>query len=267
MGQRYSHPRPGVEPLVICAGLPRTGTASICAALETLLDGPVYHGGTQITLGEPWEIKTAIKILQQWPPTDGAVRRENLELLDRLVGRGFVAVADSPCSGLVPELLQLYPGAKVVVTTRDVEKWEASMVTVSNAATLWFLRTALFPLPTLRYFVTYIDALRVQWLAVYGETEPSTRKTYYRHIEWMKEVVPKQQLFFVDVKEGWEPLCKALGRPVPKGVEFPHINDGKAIDNFAAKQVGRGVWAWCKIFLVGGLIVAAGWATWGRSAV
>lgn len=265
MGQHYSHPKPGVKPLVICAGLPRTGTASICAALEILLNGPVYHGGTQIFLGQPWEIQTATRLVNQWPASDDdPIRRDDqLALLDRLVGRGYVAVADSPGAGLVPELQALYPDAKVVVTTRDVERWEASMRTVSSASTMWFLRVVLFPLPTMRHFVPYINALRRQWLVLYGETEPPTRKTYYRHIDWMREVVPEDKLFFVDVKDGWGPLCEALGVPVPEDIEFPNINDGKSIEDFAARQVGKGVVAWLKILALGGLTMGAGWLARG----
>jgi hypothetical protein len=35
---------------VIGAGYSRTGTSSLQLALEKLVDGPVYHGGTQIWL-------------------------------------------------------------------------------------------------------------------------------------------------------------------------------------------------------------------------
>lgn len=51
MGQQYSAPVPGTKLQVIGAGLPRTGTVSFSRALEILLDGPVYHDGTNITLG------------------------------------------------------------------------------------------------------------------------------------------------------------------------------------------------------------------------
>jgi hypothetical protein len=61
MGQKASVPQPGARFQVIGAGLSRTGTASFSAALEILLDGPVYHGGTQITMGPPTEIKSWIQ--------------------------------------------------------------------------------------------------------------------------------------------------------------------------------------------------------------
>lgn len=91
----------------------------------------------------------------------------------------------------------------------------------------------------------YIDALRGVGLGLYGETEPPTRVTYSRHMELLKKSVPEDRPFFVRVKDGWEPLCKALGKEVPS-VPFPNINDGEAIDAFAKKHVGRGLmrWAW-----------------------
>ena len=67
MGNAPSTPRPGTEFQVIGAGLPRTGTASFSEALHILLDGPVYHGGTQVTLGPPDEIRSWIKLLKHWP--------------------------------------------------------------------------------------------------------------------------------------------------------------------------------------------------------
>lgn len=249
MGQKYSAPRPGTKFRVIGAGLSRTGTASFSKALEILLDGPVYHGGTQVTLGPEVDIKTWIKVLSQWPPQNKSMHNENLDLLASRLS-GYAAITDAPGSGLVPELLALYPDAKVICTIRDVSSWEKSMAVVASASTQWFLYFVLFPLPSLRFFVDYIDGLRQQWLCLYGETEPPTSKTYNRHIEWLKEVVPPERLIFYDVKDGWEPLCKALDLPVPKDEPFPRINDGKAIDEFAKTQIIRGLKAWIFILLI-----------------
>lgn len=262
MGQQYSQPKPGVTPLVICAGLPRTGTASLAAALTLLLDGPVYHGGTQLFLGPPSEIQAAIQILNRWPSQSPT----QLAAIDRLFGAGYIALADAPACALLPELLTLYPDAKVLVTTRDIEKWEASMVRVSSASTPWFLRAVLWPLPTMRHAVDYLNALRRQWLALYGETEPPTRRTYERHMEWMREVVPKEKLVFVNVQDGWGPVCEALGREVPKGVEFPWVNDGKAIEEFAGRMVMQGLFAWGKIVGLGvmSFVVVIGWRRLAR---
>ena len=36
-------------------------------------------------------------------------------------------------------------------------------------------------------------------------------------------MVPKDQLLIFDLSDGWEPLCKFLGKPIPNK-EFPHRN-------------------------------------------
>ncbi|KAI1015361.1 hypothetical protein LB504_010971 [Fusarium proliferatum] len=255
MGQQYSQPRPGTKLQVIGAGLPRTGTASISRALEILLDGPVYHGGTQAFLGPEREIKTWIQVLNQWRPEGISIKHSNLDLIKERVD-GFVAITDSPGSTLVRELMAIYPDAMVICTARDVEAWERSMATVSTKSTQWFLHFVLLPLPSLRYFVDYINALRQQWFLKFGETEPVTSSSYNQHITWLKENVPEDRLVFIDVRDGWEPLCKALDLPVPKDIPFPRINDSQAIDSFAKKHVNRGLTRWGMILFV---IGASAW--------
>lgn len=232
---------------VIGAGLPRTGTASFTEALRILLNGPVYHGGTQMTLGPESDVTSWIKIL---PLTvDNAKSEEDRrKMLEMMRGRldGYVACTDTPTCGLVPELLELYPEAKVVVTTRDPASWEHSMSRIASAATLRFLRIVMMPLPTMRYFADYINHVRVQYLSLYGEQEPLSQDVYHKHMAWLKDTVPTDQLVFFDVKDGWEPLCKALGKDVPN-VPFPQLNDGEAIDRLAANLFKKGLQRWAVI--------------------
>ena len=255
MGQQASVPEPGVKLQVIGAGLSRTGTASFSRALEILLHGPVYHGGTQTTLGPEIEIKSWIQILSHWPARNDADKRL---ILDLMAGRlaGYAATTDAPASGLVPELMELYPDAKIVCTVRDPKAWAKSVEAISNTTTMWFLRFVLFPLPALRYFVDYINVLREAWIKLYGEREPLTVQTYNRHIDWLKEIVPADRLVFFDVKDGWGPLCEALGKEVPDGIAFPRINDGEAIDRFAIKHVQRGLVRWAGIVAVCVTVIA-----------
>ncbi|PWY83571.1 hypothetical protein BO70DRAFT_395994 [Aspergillus heteromorphus CBS 117.55] len=95
---------------------------------------------------------------------------------------------------------------------------------------MWFLRAVLLPLPGMRHFVDHINVLVQQW-----------EKVYRMHIAWLKDVVPEERLVVVDVKEGWEPLCRALGKEVPKDIPFPRINDAEAIDRTAKVYISRGM--------------------------
>ena len=115
---------------------------------------------------------------------------------------GYAAITNAPASRLVPELMELYPDAKIICTVRDAKSWAKSLEGASKAVTMWFLRFVLFPLPTLRFFVEYIDLQRDAWIRLYGERELLTVQTYNRHIEWLKEIVPADRLVFFDVKDG-----------------------------------------------------------------
>ncbi|KHN94988.1 uncharacterized protein MAM_07215 [Metarhizium album ARSEF 1941] len=258
MGQEYSAPSPGAKFQVIGAGLPRTGTASFSAALAILLDGPVYHGGTQITLGPEHEVKTWLRVAAQWPPSTRASRESVKSLIAGRL-RGFVATTDYPGLNYVQELVELYPDAKVTCTVRDVESWQKSMAVVGNAATKWFMRILFLPMPSLRYFPAFIDTVKDQWHGRYGETASPSEATYHRHMEWLREVVPEKRLVFFDVRDGWGPLCEILGVDVPN-VPFPRVNDGEAIARSAAKQFRRALRRW---MLIAGIIACVGYGvTW-----
>ncbi|KAJ5089297.1 NAD dependent epimerase/dehydratase [Penicillium argentinense] len=254
MGQNASLPHPGTRFQVIGAGLPRTGTASLSKALEILLEGPIWHGGTQTTLGPPAQIKVWARILKHWLAGTGPDHSAALKLMERELD-GYAAITDAPGGQLVPELMELYPNAKVICTIRDPVKWEKSLDHVRGVTLMWFIQGVLLPLPGMRHFIGYITLLRDQWVKIYGEAIP-TRQTYLRHVSWLKEVVPEDRLVFFDVRDGWEPLCKALGKEIPKDQPFPHVNDGDAIPEVANYHIRRGLARWAVIVALGAAIVA-----------
>jgi hypothetical protein len=54
------------------------------------------------------------------------------------------------------------------------------------------------------------------------------RQAYVDHYAHVRAVVPKDNLLEFRSEDGWEPLCKFLGKQVPEG-PYPHINDAKAL--------------------------------------
>ena len=76
---------------------------------------------------------------------------------------------------------------------------------------------------------------------------------------WIERVVPKDKLLYYDLRDGWKPLCDFLGVDIPKDVEFPRINDGKAMEDFGKKQVQRGLINWATILAATVAICAVGW--------
>jgi len=257
MGNQPSAPQPGTSLRVIGAGLSRTGTASFSEALRILLQAPVYHGGTQLTLAATHELQPTINLLSHYPPqtpSETALLRGLLaERLD-----GYAAVTDAPFSGLVEHLVALHPDALVICTTRDPASWVRSMEGLRGVVTGLFLRFALLPLPGIRHFPAFVDALQRQWRHLYGTTGGGvTPETYHRHMAYLQRVVPADRLVFVDVKDGWEPLCRALGVQVPRDVEFPRINDSEAIARRAEELVREGLKRWAVGFGAVGVAVVA----------
>ncbi|KAJ9148973.1 hypothetical protein NKR23_g4719 [Pleurostoma richardsiae] len=213
MGQVNSAPQPGTSFQVIGAGLPRTGTASVAAALEILLQGPVYHGATDI-----------------------------------------------PACLFVPELLKVYPEAKVICTVRDPEDWVRSIGNVADNSLQWILKILLLPLPTMRMFPAYLHALENgrynELLKCPGGQMRPVRESWDNHQEWLRKNVPKEKLVFFDVRDGWGPLCEALDCKVPEGIPFPKINESANIDEFAKKTIQNALLSWAVI--IGTVVVTAG---------
>ena len=51
---------------------------------------------------------------------------------------------------------------------------------------------------------------------------------YLEHNERIKQAVPKDRLLVFNVKQGWEPLCSFLEKPVPQ-VPFPRGNSTEEV--------------------------------------
>ena len=175
------------------------------------------------------------------------------EMLD-----GYVACTDLPSNAFIEELMEVYPDAKIICSVRDPDKWWNSLAPIVEKGNLTMLSWILAPVPTLRWFRTYHDALDEGRVGeIYfreGEPQRPTRAMWDRHMEHLKKVVPKEKLFFYDVRDGWEPLCAILGVPIPKDAPFPKLNDAATMEAFMKKSAQQGMMTWAGLFLT----VAAG---------
>lgn len=83
------------------------------------------------------------------------LRKDKAKLLKPLreVTVGYVALTDVPAALFIPELLELYPDAKVVLVDRDTEKWWNSVELITKNASYpsWALRILLWPCFTWRW--------------------------------------------------------------------------------------------------------------------
>ncbi|TDZ16167.1 putative membrane protein [Colletotrichum orbiculare MAFF 240422] len=104
---------------VLCLGLGRTGTASLRVALKQLGFQDTYHMLSASTENPLdcllWSEALAAKY-------DGTGERFGRAKWDALLGH-CQAVCDWPAASFADELIEAYPDAKVVLTTRDVDSW------------------------------------------------------------------------------------------------------------------------------------------------
>ncbi len=212
---------------VIGAGLGRTGTLSLKAALEELGFAKCYH---------PLEVVASLDQARTW---DAAAHGEPVDW-DRLFA-GFRATVDLPGCVFYRELLAKYPEAKVILTVRNPEHWydsvQQTIHLLGNSFPKW---TVLLLSPRQRVFQRMLDRLRDRMFRGRFEDRAFAIDVFNRHNEQVRRDVPADRLLVYEISQGWGPLCAFLGVPVPEGKPFPHLNDAAA---FRAKinRDARGV--------------------------
>ncbi|KAB5546900.1 hypothetical protein GE09DRAFT_1223931 [Coniochaeta sp. 2T2.1] len=259
MGQSPSQPLPGAKVRVIGAGMCRTGTKSLNEALSILLSGPVHDSGVQSLGGTLHQVNAWLEIMRHAPYARTLAQQKYVEYLLADLTEGYVATVDCPAVTLTPELMALYPDGVVIATTRDQDSWWRSMEFVNGMMSNWYIAFLIMWVPKVGVYGRWRELFRGMTLWRYGD-EMIVRDTLRKHEEHLRAVVPREKLFWYKVEDGWEPLCKILGVPVPDR-EFPHNNSRKDAKGTYRELVLAGVVSWIVMLgVVGGLV----WVCWGR---
>lgn len=130
------------------------------------------------------------------------------------------------------ELATAYPEALIILNTRSPASWHASMdETLFHVFrwSSWPLLAKLDPDLTRKWYTHCMLTWSIFCSNDYGAA--ACTKAYKNHSEHVRRVVPKERLLEYEIEEGWEPLCRFLGKEVP--VEgFPWVNDtGEFVTN------------------------------------
>ena len=192
---------------VVGTGFGRTGTNSLKLALEQLGFGPCHH---------MFELRDHPEQLPYW---EAAARGEMPDW--EKVFKDYSACVDWPSARFWREIAAHFPEAKVLHSVRPPESWIKSVL-----ATIY---------PSLRDRELQPPGPRrarqnMTWEIVVRQTfdgrldDPEHAMAVYRaHTEAVKREIPADRLLVYDVAEGWEPLCRFLGAPVPD-TPFPQTN-------------------------------------------
>lgn len=198
---------------VIGAGVGRTGTESLKLALERLLGAPCYHM-LEVLEHHPEHVEL-------WRGATAGAMPDWEALFD-----GYAAAVDWPAASFWPELTVAFPDAVVLLSFRDADDWFRSA------------SRTIFALPEsiegddepARLHSMASNVLRTRFAENFRE-ESEAVAAFERHNAAVRAAIPRDRLVEWRTGDGWEPLCTALGLPLPDE-PFPHANVG---DDFQAK--------------------------------
>lgn len=203
---------------VIGSGFGRTGTMSTKLALEELGLGPCHH--MVEVMGNPAQ------------PAFWKARAEGEDLDWAEVFADYETQVDFPGASVWHELSIAFPEAKVIHTERPVEDWWASYSTTIGK---FFAHREALPLPPpIAAIFETMDTLLMQGV-MGGSGKENAIAAYRRNNEKVRTVIPAERLLVFTPSDGWEPLCRFLGLPVPAS-DFPRSN---ARDEFWAHFGGE----------------------------
>ena len=193
------------------------------SALEELLDGPCYHFE---------ELFKHARQRQAW----AAYARGEADM-DWAVMDDYVAAVDFPACAFYRELAERHPDALILLSVRDLNRWAASWQSLWRYFR-WFRSPVLArSFPWVGDIVAVLEAVVVERTFGGDMTPEGMIETHRRHLEEVQREVPAERLLVYRVQEGWEPLCQALGVPVPDR-PFPQSNSGSRpfIEPSSARQ-------------------------------
>jgi len=148
------------------------------------------------------------------------------------------AITDTPACVFWEELLQLFPDAKVLHMERNGGEENYVKSCMGQFGTFGAFRHLYWISPNFRKLKRFL--MMSGTLVAFGcmkpefpwqvmDSWPAAIGVRYRQTNTrVKTVVPKEKLLEFKHQDGWEPLCKFLGVPVPT-VEYPHRNKGGSI--------------------------------------
>jgi hypothetical protein len=189
---------------VVGAGLGRTATRSLKDALELLLGGPCYH---------MMEVFPRPEHVAIW--TDAAEGRpvDWPALFD-----GFVAAVDWPTCAFWHQIGEVWPDSIILLSTRtDADTWFKSA-----DATIFNVVGSELP-PEMEPFGRMWGAIATNTFTPDFKDHDAAVAAYEAHNAAVRAEADPARLVEWQAQDGWEPLCAALGVPVPD-VAFPHLN-------------------------------------------
>jgi len=206
---------------VIGAGLPRTSTLSLKLALEQLGFGPCFH---------MMEMMAHPELMSLWADK---LTGKPLDWDDVL--KGYNSITDGPGCFVYKQLMERYPDAKVILSLRSAESWWQSALATANSPANREVN-----MPNAQEFMEKLQIVNqvagggIKWD---GSDREGAIAAFERHNAEVQRVVPKERLLVFKAQDGWEPLCRFLGVPVPD-TPYPRTNSTDELKEHLAQLAG-----------------------------
>lgn len=188
---------------IFCIGINKSGTVSLSEGLRILGINAMHNYANAMDIILATE------------------RRERHPLLDQ-----FTAFADGPFFRCCGQLLEDFPDAKFIFTTRDQDDW-------INSRIIHVLYNRMFDKKDVWQ---HIDT--ESWETEYREAHSHVFETFQGNENFLEMNVLRG--------DSWDKLCPFLGLPVPKA-SFPHWNSGpwrleKILNSYRPPKPGLTEW-------------------------
>lgn len=196
---------------VIGAGFGRTGTESMKLALQTLGLGPCHH--MKEVLPNPEQVAL-------WR----SAAQGNLPDWDEVFA-GYRSAVDWPAAYFWRELSEYYPVAKLLLTVRSADSWYKSMENTILKTVKASTDPASIGLKLIGegVFGGRLDN-RAHAIAIYEKNNADVQAAF-----------PRDRLLTYNLGDGWEPLCRFLGKQTPD-TPFPRSNSTEEFNSLIAKM-------------------------------
>jgi hypothetical protein len=181
---------------VIGSGLGRTGTKSMQTALNRLGFGPCHH--MVEVFAHPESMALWIEAGAGRPDWDA-------------IFQDYRSMVDYPGAAFWRELAAHYPDAKVLHTVRDPDQWFDSTQATIFAPGSGADQVRVEPDSVRsRFFATFMGPIRERL-----NDRAFMTDHFRRHTEAVISTIPAERLLVYEAGQGWGPLCRFLGVPVP----------------------------------------------------
>jgi hypothetical protein len=190
---------------LVGAGLGRTGTHSLKLALEQVLGAPCYH---------MFEVLQHPDDIAHWQLAADGGEPDWEQLFSQ-----YVATVDWQGASFWREISAVFPDAIVLLSVRPADEWWNS----ANRTIFEISRRPTPPDPVMQAQMRMVKTILADRFTPEWTSEGPAKDAYERHNAAVRALVPADRLVEWQPGDGWEPICDALGVPVPDA-PFPHVN-------------------------------------------